>query len=185
MISSEQAVEILEKYGKKSAWTKHCFAVADLTLKAGLILKRYRPIDCDFLWSAALLHDIGRYKTHDPIIHGIEGYKLLIKMGHEKEANICASHILFGLKAEEAVLFGLPNRDFIPQTIEEKLIPLVDFMIEYDRPTTLDKRFLSLRKRNMENDFFLSRLSRAEKIAKDLLAKIDKEIGKSFENIIL
>jgi hypothetical protein len=52
--------------------------------------------------------------THDPLLHGVEGYKLLSILGHEKEAYICASHILFGLSASEAIHIGLPDHDCPP-----------------------------------------------------------------------
>ena len=93
---------LLAEYGRGADWAKHCFAVADAAAKVGHILEKSRAIDCSFLWSAALLHDIGRYITHDPLLHGVEGYKLLMKLGKEKEAHVCASHILFGLNATDA-----------------------------------------------------------------------------------
>jgi len=72
----------------------------------------------------------------------------------EEEAYVCALHILFGLNAAEASQLGLPDRNFVLRTIEEKLVPLIDYLIEYDQPTTLDRRFSSLRKRNSGNPFF-------------------------------
>ncbi|HDM76605.1 MAG TPA: hypothetical protein ENG51_09055 [Deltaproteobacteria bacterium] len=105
-------------------------------------------------------------------------------LGHEKEAYVCASHILFGLNAAEAMQIGLPNRDFIPRTIEEKLVPLVDYLIEYDQPTTLDSRFSSLRKRNSGNTFFLDRLDRAQERARIFMSQIENEIGESVEKIV-
>jgi predicted hydrolase (HD superfamily) len=87
MPSRQESINLLDEYGQGAAWTRHCLP---------------------FLWSAALLHDIGRHVTHDPILHGVEGYKLLSKLAHEKEAHVCASHILYGLSAAEAVHVGLP-----------------------------------------------------------------------------
>jgi len=183
ILSREESMKLLAEYGQKAAWTKHCLAVADAVARVGDILAKIRPIDISFLWSAALLHDIGRYVTHDPILHGVEGYKLLSMLGHEREAHICASHILFGLNAAEATQLGLPNRDFMPCTIEERLIPLIDYLIEYDQPTTLDSRFSSLRRRNDGNPFFLSGLDRAQKSARQFMAQIEQEIGDSIERI--
>ena len=78
----------------------------------------------------------------------------------------------------------LPDHDFEPSTIEEKLVPLVDYLIEYDQPTTLDSRFLSLRKRNDGNLFFLNRLDRAHETARLFMLQIEEEIGESVEKII-
>ncbi len=160
------------------------FAVAEAAVRVGDVIAKNRPIDCSFLWSTALLHDIGRYITHDPLLHGVEGYKLLSMLKHEKEAYVCASHILFGLNAAEALQLGLPARDFVPRTYEEKLVPLLDYLIEYDQPTTLDRRFSSLRERNDGNSFFLKGLDRAQESARLFMTQIEEEIGESLESIV-
>jgi len=184
MLTREESMKLLSAYGQDAGWTKHCLAVAGAAARVGGVLAKHRTIEGSFLWSAALLHDIGRYITHDPLRHGVEGYKLLSELGHEKEANVCASHILFGLEATEASRLGLPDRDFMPSTIEEKLVPLVDYLIEYDQPTTLDRRFASLHKRNGDNAFFLSRLDRAQASARLFMTQIEAEIGVSVEKIV-
>ena len=184
MMTRDKAQGLLAKHGQGAVWTKHCLAVADSASRLGLILDGRQSIDHDFLWAAALLHDIGRCITHDPIGHGVEGYKLLMSLGHEREAYACASHILFGLEASEAVQFGLPARDFIPRTIEERLVTLVDLLLENDVPTTLDRRFSSLRERNAENGFFLSRLERARERAEVFMLQFNEEIGGSVEDIL-
>ena len=185
MLSREDSIALLTEYSKGAAWSKHCFAVAGSASRLGYALENRFAIDHHFLWSASLLHDIGRCITHDPILHGIEGYKLMKKLGHEKEAYVCASHILFGLESAEAIQFGLPACDFTPRTIEERLVPLVDFMIENEKPTTLDHRFLSLRRRNADNDFFLGRLDRAQETARSFMMRLSKEIGESVEDLIV
>jgi HD superfamily phosphodiesterase len=184
MLERQQAIEILTARSQGAQWTKHCFAVADSAVRIGVALKEHRAVDGGFLWSAALLHDIGRHVSHDPVLHGVEGYKLLTALGHEKEARICASHILFGLRADEAVQFGLPACDFMPCTIEEQLVTLVDFLIEFDQPTTLERRFASLRRRNAGNPFFLERLDRAHASARSFMARIEQEIGESIERLV-
>ena len=183
-LSRDEAMGLMVEYGRGASWNKHCFAVADAAARVGAAHRGRLAIDLDFLWSAALLHDIGRYVTHDPIRHGVEVYDLLTRLGHEREAHVCASHILFGLNACEAARFGLPKHDFVPGTVEERLVSLVDFLIEFDKPTTLDRRFLSLRKRNAGNDFFLSRLDRARERAEVFMLWLNEEIGESIESII-
>ena len=184
MLSRDQSIGLLSEYGRGAAWVKHCLAVAGSASRLGYVLESRYPIDQHYLWSAALLHDIGRCVTHDPVMHGVEGYNLLLKLGHEEEAFVCASHILFGLEASEAVQFGLPAQDFIPHTIEERLVPLVDLMIEGVQPTTLDRRFSSLRKRYFENSFLTDRLDRAYQTARSLMIQLSEEIGESVEKVI-
>ena len=105
-------------------------------------------------------------------------------LGYEPAAHVCAAHILFGLDARDAARFGLPAREFVPRTVEERIVPLVDFLMEFDKPTTLERRFSSLRKRNAGNEFFLSRLDRARGRAQAFMLQLNEEIGGKIENVI-
>jgi uncharacterized protein len=184
MLSRSNARQILSKYGGEARWVNHCVAVAALADYLAPIISIHLDIDADFLWSAALLHDIGRHATHDPVRHGVAGYNLMTELGHPEVAYVCASHVLFGLNADEAPQFGLPCKDFVPRKIEEKLVALVDYLMDFDRPTTLQARFLSLRERNEGNVFFFSRLERAEKAANDFAAVITSAIGHTLEDML-
>ena len=183
MLTYENALKILSRYGKESEWTRHCIAVANVATASSFALEGKTKLDTEFIRSAALLHDIGRYATHDPILHGVEGYKLLTKLKHHKEAFVCASHILYGLNSREAVQYGLPAKDFIPISFEEKLIPLIDFMVEFDKPTTLGDRFTSMRQRNIGNDYFLTKLDEAEKTATSFLLEVKEKFDISLDDV--
>ncbi len=183
LCSYEDAYAILNRYGDGAPWTKHCVAVSSLgTCLSSIFTSRY-PVNIEFVRTASLLHDIGRYKTHDPIMHGVEGYKLLAGLGYPKEAFICASHILYGLNSCEAERYGLPGNDFIPTSFEERLIPLVDFLVENDRPVLLKERFNHLRHRNRNNHEFLSGLDRAEQKAEALMDQLNSEFNISVESL--
>jgi uncharacterized protein len=184
MLSRCNARKILSEYGGDAKWVNHCIAVAGLADHLAPIIGKRFDIDADFLWSAALLHDIGRHVTHDPVRHGIAGYNMMMELGHPEEAYVCASHVLFGLKADEAVQFGLPRQNFVPRNMEEMLVALIDYLIEFDKPTTLQARFLSLRSRNANNRFFFSRLERAEKAANDFKAVIARAMGQPLEEAL-
>ncbi len=140
-------------------------------------------LNVEFIRTASLLHDIGRYKTHDPILHGIEGYKLLVGLGYVNEAFVCASHVLFGLKSVQASNYGLPEQDFIPRSFEEMLIPLVDFLVEHDRAVSLDRRFQTLRQKNRSNRDFLLKLEGAEETARTFMHQLNNEFNISMEQV--
>jgi len=179
--SYEEAYSLLNKYGNGAPWIKHCFAVSSLaTYLSNIITSKY-PINTEFIRTASLLHDIGRFKTHDPIMHGVEGYKLLAKLGYADEAFICASHILYGLNSDEAEQYGLPKNDFMPTSFEARLIPLVDFLVEHDRPVLLRERFEHLRHRNRNNNEFLSKLDKAKQKAGSLMNQLNNEFNISIE----
>jgi len=183
MLSYSNALGILHKYSRGEAWENHCMAVGKVAAAFAEIFSAKCNHDPGFLQTAALLHDIGRYKTHDPILHGVEGYWLLKNLGYPSEAFVCASHIFYGLNKIEAVQYGLPEEDFFPRSFEERLIPLIDFLVEFDRATTLYDRFTSLRTRNKENDFFLAKLDHAQHKASSLMWELNREFGISMEEV--
>jgi uncharacterized protein len=183
LLNYTRAVELLDEYGAAAAWTRHCMAVSKLATSFAELLSERYDVDVEFVQAAALLHDIGRCRDHHPIRHGVEGYGLMVELGYEREAHVCASHTLFGLKSDEAVSFGLPEQDFMPRDIEESIIPFADSLLEFDRPTTVEKRYASLRQRYKDNTFFFSRLGRAEEAARSLLGRFKSELSISFEDV--
>lgn len=183
-LTRETALELLEAHGRGGAWVRHCRAVAEHAAVLGRALAGRHPVDHDFLWRAALLHDIGRSVTHDPVGHGVEGHRLLSGLGHGREAALCASHVLFGLEASEAAQFGLPERAHLPEGLEERIVTLVDFLVEHTRPTTLHRRFESLKRRNADNPFFSGRLDRAQDRARTFMRWVEEEIGEPVEALL-
>ncbi|MBI5018368.1 MAG: acyl-CoA thioesterase [Deltaproteobacteria bacterium] len=77
-----------------------------------------------------------------------------------------------------------PSRDFMPRKTEERLVPLVDYLIEGDRPTTPISRFFSLHERNADNAFFVDRLPRACEATSSFTAEFDRESGASLEELV-
>jgi HD superfamily phosphodiesterase len=189
MLARDEAAGLLARRGGGAAWTRHCEAVAAAAVRLGRALARRRgpgpeDLGLDRLWTLGLLHDIGRCVTHDPLLHGVEGYRLLTELGHPEEAHVCASHLLFGLRADEASHLGLPDRDFVPRTLAERIVPLVDFMMQHDRPVTLERRFASLRRRNTAHPYFLQRLDRAEAAATAFAAQLEADYGIAAEAVV-
>ena len=115
-------------------------ALATLDLPAN----RELAIDREVVRIGALLHDIGIGRCHAPTIlctgdlaylaHGIAGAEMLRKYAQthdldlEPFARIAERHTGSGLTAAEiaAGALPLPPRDFLPETLEEKLICLAD-----------------------------------------------------------
>lgn len=104
---------------------EHILAVRDYAMEiAG-------KVDCDrdLVEAGALLHDIGRTKSHG-MDHAIIGAEILRKDGvDERIVNIVERHIGAGLTAEEAEKLGLPPKDYVPKTIEEKIVCHADNLI--------------------------------------------------------
>jgi uncharacterized protein len=95
-------------------------------------------IDLDFLSEASLLHDIGIVRCAAPEIgctgpepyirHGVAGRAILEAEGLPRHALVCERHTGAGITAEEVRRGGLPlpERDYLPVTLEEKIVCVAD-----------------------------------------------------------
>lgn len=86
----------------------------------------------------ALLHDIGRAKTHG-VEHGMAGAEMLRKMGLGEFDKFAEIHIGAGIPAAEAMELGLPAKDFIPRTLEEKVVAYADKRISRKREISYEE----------------------------------------------
>lgn len=125
--NEEEALSILEKEGTAPQVIEHCKTVArQAAVFSEKASSKGMVVDRELVTIGALLHDIGRSKTHEPS-HGFVGGKLLRDIGvDERIARIAERHVGAGIPADEAKTLGLPERDFIPETIEEKIVCYAD-----------------------------------------------------------
>ena len=105
-----------------------------VTKKALEIGRRLREkgfnVDLELLESSGYLHDIGRSITHG-VGHGVESGKILRELGFsEPIIRMVERHVGAGITSEEAAKIGLPKKDFIPETLEEKILSYADKFIE-------------------------------------------------------
>lgn len=138
----------------------HSRAVADRAL---LIADRHPELapDREFLEEAAMLHDIGVFRTDAPgiqcfgtepyIRHGIIGAEIMRAEGYPRHARVCERHTGTGLTraAIEARELPLPHRDFLPETVEEQVICYADKFFSkshLDRTRTVEQTIKSLEK---------------------------------------
>ena len=83
-------------------------------------------VDLDLVRAGALLHDLGRGRTHG-LRHAVAGAELAREMGLPEELQlIIERHIGAGIESEEAKRLGLPPKDYLPLTIEEKIVAHAD-----------------------------------------------------------
>lgn len=106
--------------------------------KAMVIAANFKNADKDLIKKGALLHDIGRSKTHG-ISHAVEGAKIVKQYGYPEEVqNIVERHIGAGITEEESVKLGLPKKSYIPQTIEEKIVAHADNLLSGTKDVDID-----------------------------------------------
>lgn len=119
------SLELLRQFNCSLPVIEHSKAVA---WKALEISKKF-PVDTVLVKNGALLHDIGRGKTHG-IEHAIMGAEILKDLGFSTEiVNIVERHIGAGIPLKEAESLGLPLKDYLPETLEEKIVAHTDNLI--------------------------------------------------------
>ena len=134
--SPEECLDLLEKSGCSKAVIRHCKAVRDVAVR----IAKKAHANVELVEAGALLHDIGRSKTHG-ILHALEGVKLARQLGlPENIVNIIERHIGAGISVEVAKKLNLPPRDYMPKTLEEKIVCHADNLID------------SCKKQNIENE---------------------------------
>ncbi len=133
-MKKEDAVNLLRKAGCSPRVIDHCVAVAEF---AGELARRH-DADYDLVTTAALLHDIGRAKTHG-IDHAVVGAEIARNFGlDEKIAKIIERHVGAGIPADEARKLGLPKKDYVPKTLEEKIVAHADNLVMGTKKASID-----------------------------------------------
>jgi uncharacterized protein len=134
----KEAYDLLSKLCEENV-VMHCLAVSNYAYELGLKIKNNGyNINLELVILGALLHDIGRSKTHG-ISHGIEGAKILREHNFEEElALIAERHIGAGIPKNEAIELGLPPKDYIPISLEEKLVAHCDNLISGTKRVDID-----------------------------------------------
>jgi uncharacterized protein len=139
LLERERALRALRDAGCSDQVIQHCLAVEHMALKiAKKIRKNDYDIDLKSVSIGALLHDIGRAKTHG-VEHGVVGAEMLRKMGLRKFARFAENHIGAGISAAEARKLGLPEKDFMPRTLEEKVVTYADKRISRKREISCEE----------------------------------------------
>jgi len=114
-----------------------------------------------FVEEAAMLHDIGILKCDAPsiechgtepyLLHGALGADMLRAEGLPEHARVCERHTGAGITLRQIEEQGLPMRrqDYLPETLEEKLICYADKFYSkshIDREKTVEQAERSLAK---------------------------------------
>jgi uncharacterized protein len=135
-------VDIIAKYYDPDSKSyhylmQHSRMVARKALEIAERVGHLKP-DLGFIEEAAMLHDIGIFFTDAPkigcygykeyICHGYMGRELLEREGLLKHALVCERHVGMGITVDDIRGNGLPlpERDMVPESIEEKIICFAD-----------------------------------------------------------
>ena len=131
---------LLHDAGCSAKIIAHCRAVRDC---ACTYAEKNPDVHFFLVEQGAMLHDIGRSRTHT-IRHAQCGADILRSMGMEEQlARIVECHTGAGLTADECTLLGLSPRDCIPLTAEEKIVTHADNLIAGTKRVSIDDTIAS------------------------------------------
>lgn len=139
MLNRERALRALRDAGCSKQVVEHCLVVESKALEiAKKIAKNGHKIDLKLVEIGALSHDIGRSRTHD-VRHGVIGGEILRHMSLGEFAGFAENHIGAGIPASEAKALELPPRNFMPRTLEEKVVTYADKLMSGKREISYEK----------------------------------------------
>lgn len=160
-------IELLKQENTPENVIEHSIAVYKKAMK---ITANFDNADKDLIKKGALLHDIGRSRTHD-ITHAIEGVKIARKYGYDEDVlNIIERHIGAGITEDEAKNLGLPVKSYVPQTLEEKIVAHADNLVSGSEEVDIDYVIEKWKRRIPDSEDNIERL-----------LKLDEELIKPFE----
>lgn len=165
--SREFALILMRKVKLPGSIRRHSIRVAN---KGLAIAKRIKNVNVDkeLIVIGGLLHDIGRARTHG-FEHAIIGGKMLRERGFSPAlARICETHILGGLDKVDAKELGLPAKDYIPTTLEEKIVCFSDKTLMGTYSVSVEQRFQRWFEKYGKTDLLIKSKKRVKKIQKEI-----------------
>ena len=124
--TDKQCIDLLWEAGCKKRVVVHCATVRAV---AEVIAAGIPQADMDVVIAGALLHDIGRSVDHS-IMHSYLCAKIAEKKGLPAcLVDIIRKHTGAGLDEQDVKEMGLPPADYMPVTLEEKIVAHADNMV--------------------------------------------------------
>lgn len=116
----------------KAGMLEHARIVRDTALFLGRIYPVREEIDLGIVELGAILHDVGRCRAKRTVEHGIASGAMIREARFpEAVARIGERHMGVGIDRLEARRLGLPDQDFLPQTVEERIVCYADNLLCY------------------------------------------------------
>jgi uncharacterized protein len=134
MVSRDEALVFLQEAGCRNDVIEHCVGVAQIAVRiAGEFKDRGVDVNLKLVELGALLHDIGRSRTHS-IQHAVVGAEIARGLGISSDVvRVIERHIGAGIPCDEAMEVGLPAGCYVPCTVEEKIVAYADKLVERGR----------------------------------------------------
>jgi uncharacterized protein len=148
--SREQAIQLLKENNCPTNVRTHCKYVSKLAVETAKSLqKKGFVVDIDLVETGGLLHDLGRSKTHT-VNHAVAGAEIAKAAGiPEPVIAIIKRHVGGGITKAEAKELGWPEDNYIPVTLEEKIVSYADKLIETSKRVPVEDTINKLREKKL------------------------------------
>lgn len=159
--SPQMALKLLSQSGCSSKVIAHGKAVAALAVQiAKACKKKGLNVDIKLVEVGALLHDIGRSKTHK-VDHVIKGAEIANSLDlPESVVSIIEHHAGGGIPLDEAKKLGWPIKSYLPNTLEERIVTYADKLIEGLRRVPIERTLKKLSRELGENHSAVARVKK-------------------------
>jgi uncharacterized protein len=153
-MTPKEAIRLLREAGCSPDIIEHCQMVAECARE---IAEQYnsrhdRPADIELVTIGALLHDIGRARSQK-VKHVVIGAEIARSLGlDERIVRIIERHIGAGIPKKEAAQLGFPEKDYMPETIEEMIVAHADNLVDGTTPISIDERIRRMKRRRFRRD---------------------------------
>ncbi|HEX2957270.1 MAG TPA: HD domain-containing protein [Chitinispirillaceae bacterium] len=167
MIGEDDALELLKKYKLPRSRVDHSIGVAQQAFRIATSIHARNPhLACDpeKVARAALLHDIGRCMPGD---HELNTITILKNEGLDELASITMHGSFFEIQ----LLRGIDSDEFLPTTLENKIVAYADATFK-DKPVTLEERWKEIEQRRVNEDEKIASIH----MSKERFFKIEQEL---------
>lgn len=166
--SREQALQFLRDAGCRENVIRHVEAVTELAVEIAKACKeKGYSVDLKLVEIGALLHDIGRSKTHS-VHHAVVGAEIAASLNMpEPVLSIIKRHVGGGISSTEAKKLGWQKDIYIPQTLEEKIVCYADKLIAGSRRVPIEDTIEEL-----SRELPFSAIERIQKLHAEMLALV-------------
>lgn len=170
--SREITIRLLDKSGCSPNVIQHCNTVAKLAVKMARILqKKGYKVNLEVVETGALLHDIGRSKTHS-VNHAIAGAQIAKSAGlPDTITRIIERHVGGGIPKDEAEKLGWHKKDYLPETLEERIVTYADKLIEGNQRVSIDETIAHFSRKLGKNHPSIARLKALDKEFQSILGE--------------
>jgi len=170
--SRQAAIKLLKQNGCAPRVIQHCKTVARLAVRIAKILqKKGYKVDIQLVEIGALLHDIGRSKTHS-VNHAIVGARIAEASSlPEPVIRIIERHVGGGIPQDEAEKLGWPKKSYMPQTLEERIVNYADKLIEGTHKVPMKRTIAHFSRKMGKNHPAIGRLKALDEEFQTLLGE--------------